>query len=879
MDGTASIMDEASVDAMDAAGIKALFVKFGKPHLGYKDYHSQPYLRRYLLKKVGAIRVQEETDTNSETSSTDSQKSGADSQQHDSRNQDQDLSSQRHQSDVSEADETSQGGGEESLPDTPAVIERNVASADAAAEYYACNGRIPAGQTACAISSERPCGCSSQCPGVWTFPAGGPLRERVKQLSETFADFCGFKIFADRAGAEQWLRDAHIVDASSQENGSENSPQRGHGGDGEPVEGIQVDDNSSTAKGIYNRAKKLVYDNDMGKFRQLLREHPTKLLLKESYHAPCTIPCDLPREKGYMSASSRRGMRSRYNLVHHAAFLNRPDAINVVIDEVEHYTKTLVASAMEQLETCTDSAATGLSTEDKILEYYSELSRDCIIKFLNNTNCCPPESVSVSGDRDKLSNYGCTPLHLTCQYGSLQAAELLVSFSEYIDVEAKNAAGLTALQVLPNPPTTTFMPNGSKERKSRAALEAVLSPRWYAPVYAADDTGMSPATVGPAWSPDVTGGSTLQRTILGMAGPMSHDAAEHFVRNWQHPTTSDRRQFREWRRCDPDRGVVQCGRILASRAHHNWEEYWPFLDRLCDITSAEGLQGIEKRLLENSVVGGQYIGGTTPDLNDIDAFVALADLPTYAWCKNLENNPSTDGDVDALGATLTSLSLDGADLTMDALAGSMDALNVAPVVPCARAQHTATSDNGDFAATREWVKRMRDLLVTENATCNLPPGTSADKRFTVCASMLKRRIRQRQHRAATGTNTALPGASGAARSSSDERNGEDGAESMPWQPTLADSPLSPRGRRARARRDGHPSTPPTTPAHGGDTVQGRCSPLSVCARLGVCGHSSICRSSPVRAATVASPLAAASRDPPALTSLNSSAVPMRLDFH
>lgn len=72
-----------------------------------------------------------------------------------------------------------------------------------------------------------------------------------------------------------------------------------------------------------------------------------------------------------------------------------------------------------------------------------------------------------------------------------------------VDLEAKNAAGLTALQVLPQPPVTNFLSNRSSDPKNRADFEELLAPRWYAPVYAADDTCTSPASVGPAWSPDV----------------------------------------------------------------------------------------------------------------------------------------------------------------------------------------------------------------------------------------------------------------------------------------------------------------------------------------------------------------------------------------
>lgn len=409
------------------------------------------------------------------------------------------------------------------------------------------------------------------------------------------------------------------------------------------------------------------------------------------------------------------------------------------------------------------------------------------------------------------------------------------------------------------------------------------------------------------------GGSTLHHTILGMAGPMSLPDAEHFVQSWKHPKTSDRIKFREWKRCDPDRGVVLCGRMLASRAHNNWEEYWPFLDRLCDITSPAGLLGIENTLRKNSTAreGGGFLGGAAPDLNDIDAFVAVVDLPSFAWCKNLQcdhgasaedNNPadaSVGADVDALGRNLQLLSL--AAPTMNSLDSQLDAMSVTterrnedgsenddgsartsidvPTVdmtPDASAVGTTSASAGiELTVTRAWVQRMHKLLQNESHTCNLPPTVSADKRFAVCASLLKSRIRKHQHvaskRGGGYGNAPKHGAASGGSGGGDEGVADGvGTTVGTRKPTLADSPLSPGGRRARARRDGVPSTPPTTPAHGVETQAGQCSPLSVCARLGVCGHSSICRSPMRTQATVASPLAVAPR--------NTADVQMRLDF-
>lgn len=130
---------------------------------------------------------------------------------------------------------------------TPAQAGRNKDNiVTGPVEYYAFSGRIPAGHTACAIGTQRPCGCSRQCPGVWEFPQGVPLRERVKQATTTFHKFLGFKKFADRTSAEQWLVETHNADASVRDAKSESIPQRGHGGDIEPAaaaEGIPVDEN------------------------------------------------------------------------------------------------------------------------------------------------------------------------------------------------------------------------------------------------------------------------------------------------------------------------------------------------------------------------------------------------------------------------------------------------------------------------------------------------------------------------------------------------------------------------------------------------------------------------------------------------------------
>ena len=68
------------------------------------------------------------------------------------------------------------------------------------------------------------------------------------------------------------------------------------------------------------------------------------------------------------------------------------------------------------------------------------------------------------------------------------------------------------------------------------------------------------------------------------------------------------------------RGFQQQGRATSRQLKVQWEEHWEFLEQLCDLSTAEGLQLLEDHLEKTGA--GMYVNGDAPSPSDVDAFVA-----------------------------------------------------------------------------------------------------------------------------------------------------------------------------------------------------------------------------------------------------------------
>ena len=62
--------------------------------------------------------------------------------------------------------------------------------------------------------------------------------------------------------------------------------------------------------------------------------------------------------------------------------------------------------------------------------------------------------------------------------------------------------------------------------------------------------------------------------------------------------------YRRVRIEDPDHGPQQYGRVLSHRYGIQWEEYWPFLLTMCDLSSSYGLDLLNRHLETKAFVYG-----------------------------------------------------------------------------------------------------------------------------------------------------------------------------------------------------------------------------------------------------------------------------------
>jgi len=82
--------------------------------------------------------------------------------------------------------------------------------------------------------------------------------------------------------------------------------------------------------------------------------------------------------------------------------------------------------------------------------------------------------------------------------------------------------------------------------------------------------------------------------IAGCLGPCAATTAENLKREWD-----SLRKLKEWKNLilsDAHKGLEMIGRHIAKQRGIQWKEFWAFLDSLCDISNAEGLERFEAYL-------------------------------------------------------------------------------------------------------------------------------------------------------------------------------------------------------------------------------------------------------------------------------------------
>ena len=70
----------------------------------------------------------------------------------------------------------------------------------------------------------------------------------------------------------------------------------------------------------------------------------------------------------------------------------------------------------------------------------------------------------------------------------------------------------------------------------------------------------------------------------------------------------------------PHQGWEQVGRLLAKVHGVEWEEYWPFLDIMADLTTLEGVHKLNDYFKSKKT---RFIRGSLPVYEDVDAFLAV----------------------------------------------------------------------------------------------------------------------------------------------------------------------------------------------------------------------------------------------------------------
>lgn len=290
----------------------------------------------------------------------------------------------------------------------------------------------------------------------------------------------------------------------------------------------------------------------------------------------------------------------RYNAMHVAARFNQPEIVHFIMECVTSSEFINSLYGMEQ----------------------SYLSRSEIITdlYLNTP--------------DKAAND--TPLHIASKFGHVDVVKELVSYDKCI---------LTSLNKYDQTPKDVICSRNNKEMYND--ILHLLENGYFVPMWKSDDDCVQP-TIGKPFSPksltifppsqnDNPKSLNPILEVRAVAGPMNESQALKFWKDWKSPVrktllspspqkSSSSPKQNEFK----NKSIEKAGRDLAKKKKVGWAEYWPFLDKIVDLSSDRGLDLLEEYLKQRFSTKEQEIPLKPPE-----RIILLS--PMGELCKALES--------------------------------------------------------------------------------------------------------------------------------------------------------------------------------------------------------------------------------------------------
>eukprot|EP00048_Salpingoeca_helianthica_P009839 m.140895 g.140895 ORF g.140895 m.140895 type:complete len:703 (-) comp14957_c5_seq2:955-3063(-) len=381
--------------------------------------------------------------------------------------------------------------------------------------------------------------------------------------------------------------------------------------------GSEVDDDielPKAAKHTCGDVLTAIFNDDAERYLAIMREEP-KLLFDSEFGESYANPTNLT------AAGAPAAKNLRRTALYLAARDGRASIVPAVLTAIDEYAKRVLE---RRLAAPTKPGQHRESEEET--EAAVRANRDLYLDiYLNSPACATPLHYNTTEVREKL-----TPLHAASMNGHLGIVKYLVGLGDRVKKDLPDGYGRTPAAIActgeKNPRTRKEWGTGAEEVAERARLAQsirdALEGRWYLPIVLGDD---GDSQIAQPWSPDVS--PAITRPIQALAGPLTPDAARQFARRVISSAKSRRpdspaRAVAEWFHIDAGRGKERGTQLLAKAEGIAWEEYWPFLGRMCDLSSQTGLDLLERHLHGN---GTPFINGSSIDRTDVDAYYAVGD--------------------------------------------------------------------------------------------------------------------------------------------------------------------------------------------------------------------------------------------------------------
>lgn len=171
---------------------------------------------------------------------------------------------------------------------------------------------------------------------------------------------------------------------------------------------------------------------------------------------------------------------------------------------------------------------------------------------------------------------GDTPLHLSAKFGAVSCVQILLSYPR-CNSSVKNYSGKEPIEVI-----CERKPDSVKQRQ----IDELFEKQFYVPIFRLDDGS---GVVGDVIkSPP----SNVGLQVEAYAGPMSPRDANELCTYLKSPIRG-RESPQVVRLTDPRKGIERLSRTKCDELGVTWVESWPFLKRLIDLSSDEGLNCLE----------------------------------------------------------------------------------------------------------------------------------------------------------------------------------------------------------------------------------------------------------------------------------------------